>query len=242
MSRIIKRVVRHFSSSFYDSQSGRYMSIPGTAGVRFHDMSFRFKADLPILKDLSQKEELDKIFASKPTMVEVGRGEIMLPSLTQNLPFAAMIALSSHHDVIDVDCSQLSAAGLQQVCEKIDIAAEDEKNVRVNLIADMLEKDALSKIDKVVNAVVDSSAVNYLFLMPIPNGNVTEVEDKCTVAVEMLLNLDVVGDPMMERIGFVGSLSLCRAVHALGVTRFGVCLEGHPYIPTIDALRKSINK
>lgn len=101
------------------------------------------------------------------------------------------------------------------------------QHIRVNILVDPFVSKAFSLVERIVNAIIDRG-ISRIFLIPIIPFNmnntidINDYNDSVVEIVEGLLNIDVEGAPMTERIGFVGPISTVERLISIGISQFGV--------------------
>lgn len=228
---------------FYDSQSGLYINYPGSAGIQIHELSF---LNNHITRSFDSDFNKDAFFNSikkYATSVEVdSESTDNVPWLRKNLShlqiyFKAksmdeifeVAASTSNHIyiysgiVIDFDNRETRC---DDIFKQIECAIGKGLNVQANLKCD-LSSHALSSSKLIVTTVNTIAALadigtHRIILHPIDfdmdDNNVCE--DVMRDVLEDAFNLDVIGDPMVERLGVMGDVKVVENAFALGCKHF----------------------
>eukprot|EP00241_Pyramimonas_parkeae_P010510 CAMPEP_0114253672 /NCGR_PEP_ID=MMETSP0058-20121206/16520_1 /TAXON_ID=36894 /ORGANISM="Pyramimonas parkeae, CCMP726" /LENGTH=260 /DNA_ID=CAMNT_0001367739 /DNA_START=119 /DNA_END=901 /DNA_ORIENTATION=- len=224
--------------TYYDSQSGRRMAVPGAAGIRVHEISpsgwtasessidERLAGLRSILEHGVSSVEIWRDYNSDE-VEHIGR---WLVSQSKPCKLAARVSDVSmcqlhdagfHEVVIEVVCSNgfkenlLAATQLTQAADKIGI------QVRANIThafdgSDGVENKNLPKVQEAIMALADSGA--YTIVVADTLGMATE--DTMREAVDEAFYLDVVGDTMLERLGVRAAGPVCQVAVRLGIQHY----------------------
>ena len=251
------RLVFHSFSTYYDSQSGRYMTVPGTQPIRLHDVSHRINPSIDIKPAELKESALLDIAGVKPEVVEKqidsARTKFDKLYLLIRLFDRQSNNSSSNHDAshLEYDCfehlgeSKVNSFNDLEECISSIRNKTDTLSLRVNLpidITSLIENGTPSSAVLDVTTTVgklcdlDAEVVNLVFCQNStydadPTDRLDDVVDYGREIIEECLGLDVPGAAVIDRL----SIQACHAAildqaKSLGVRRFAVvdsALKGH---------------
>eukprot|EP00798_Chlamydomonas_sp_ICE-L_P013974 gene13974-19917_t len=228
------------ATKYYDSQSGRWMSVPGAAGIRVHEKSLAaWNPSAMPLRDRLQV--LDKLLAAQPYSVELWEGAVEEMKRVRwtndtDVKLVTRVEKPEHCDpemhrvvqqvVHGVRCdSPTFKEDLQLAKAVVREAVDAGLQVRayvLNAFEGGEDEDNLNlpMAQEAVMSMADFGA--ELIILSDCRGKAHE--DSLRELVEEAFYLDVVGDTMLERLGVSASLEICRLSARLGVQHFDACL------------------
>uniref|UniRef100_A0A7S0R2L2 Hydroxymethylglutaryl-CoA lyase n=1 Tax=Pyramimonas obovata TaxID=1411642 RepID=A0A7S0R2L2_9CHLO len=242
------------NSRYYDSQSGRWMNVPGAAGIRIHDATLAggITSSLPLEERFRL---LETLIAAGPYSVELWEGaveEIRRTRWTNEAPVnivakvdkpeqcepelyraAAQVALG-----VRCDDKDALASDLRQAREIIKEASDVGLQVRAYVLNAFEGEDGDDNLHHAAaHEAVLQLADQGADLIVLSDCRGLAHEDSLRELVEEAFYMDVVGDTMLERLGVRASLDNCRLAARFGVQHFDAGMSpppagaGQPVVP-----------
>ena len=219
------------SSKFYDSQSGLYITKPGSRPVRVHDYTFVDKISFTD----TDKDLIHKVIKQTPSSIVLSTyaklGSSSYPTwlwevLQKKQRFVSpvrsydQICEVCKQDMFEgVSISVQSTASMREakLLQGIRFAVNEGLSVQCLLDCDLsggLSCQSLQISDEI--AILADAGADCILLTPSSNGNVDE--DYLREVIESAFNLDVAGDPIRERLGVTGPRPVVKMALAIGCT------------------------
>ncbi|KAK3265685.1 hypothetical protein CYMTET_25652 [Cymbomonas tetramitiformis] len=239
-NQTLSRLFSSDPTKFYDSQSGRWMNVPGAAGIRVHERSpvSWSRETVPLAQRL---RALEKIVAAKPYSVELW-GEAIEDLTATAWSTADGVRLAVRTDKPD-NLRALCAAGVSEVAVEVTCEANIRERLQVarQLVttASSLGMDVRAYILNAFDGEAEDENLQFAYAQEAlisfadSGANVIVLSDTLNKAheesirelVEEAFYIDVPGETMLERLGLSASLEHCETAVRLGVQHFDASLR-----------------
>ena len=232
------RLFRSHNSSVYDSQSGTYINIPNPNIVYPHlwiesgssrtiaDF-IKFKISSVVIKH-KLTDNIEQGTGNSPLVFLFGECNVSLNESDRfitainmeklavkmfKIGIAATITVDGNLNEAMQLNSRKSVAGTLQFFNTV----KKSFSRPTRLLLNVQNLNDIYDIESLVAEIIDSNDVDSVFLR-----FVTEIEeDQLRDVIERLLNLDVFGDPMKQRLGFLGNFNMSSIAIESGIVNIG---------------------